>query len=171
MKRPEQTEYASYYERYVSLVGEADIVSALEAQLYEFLEIFKEIEEEKGAYRYAENKWSIKELVGHLIDGERIFAYRAHRFARADRTPLEGFEQDGYIENANFDEIALENLVAEFSLLRRANMLFFVGLPEAAWSRAGVASGAEVSVRALAYIMVGHVRHHLQILRERYLAS
>jgi hypothetical protein len=169
MNRPQNTEYAAYYENYVSLVKENDIVAVLETQQLEFLEATKEITEEKGAYRYAEGKWSIKELVGHLIDGERIFAYRALRFARADQTPLEGFEQDGYIENARFDTALLENLIAEFSLLRQANILFFKNLVDQDWLRSGLASGAEVTVRALAYIMAGHVRHHLKILHARYL--
>ena len=169
MNRPQNTEYAAYYENYVSLVKENDIVAVLETQQLEFLEATKEITEEKGAYRYAEGKWSIKELVGHLIDGERIFAYRALRFARADQTPLEGFEQDGYIENARFDTALLENLIAEFSLLRQANILFFKNLADQDWLRSGLASGAEVTVRALAYIMAGHVRHHLKILHARYL--
>jgi hypothetical protein len=171
MNRPDKNEYASYYERYVSLVKESDIVAALETQQLEFLEIFKEIAEEKGVFRYEAGKWSIKELIGHLIDGERIFAYRALRFARADKTPVEGFEQDDYIANADFDAIRLDDLIAEFSLLRQANILFFRNLSDEIWSRTGTASNAEVSVRALAYIMAGHVRHHLKILQARYLAS
>jgi uncharacterized damage-inducible protein DinB len=169
MNRPEKTEYDAYYEKYVSLVEEPDIVAALENQTGELQNLLAEIAEEKSFHAYAEGKWTIKELVGHMIDGERIFAYRALRIGRADRTPIEGFEQDGYIENANFNERTLTELTEELLLLRRANNLFFKNLSETAWLRIGTASDATVSVRALAYIMVGHIRHHTNILRTRYL--
>jgi len=169
MSRPEKKEYAEYYETYVSLVAETDIVSALQNQLAEIENLFAEITEEKGAHAYAEGKWSIKELVGHMNDGERIFSYRALRISRADKTPIEGFEQDGYIENSNFNAASLAYLLEEFALLRRANILLFKNLSADGWARTGTASGWEFSVRALAYIMVGHVRHHANILKERYL--
>ncbi len=169
MERPEKNEYAAYYETYVSLVEETDIVAVLENQIAEMQNLFAEITEEKAAFAYAEGKWTIKNLVGHLSDGERIFAYRALRFARADETALPGFEQDGYIENANFDRVSLADLVEEFILLRRANLLFFKNLPVEAWTRGGAASDNFVSVRAIAYIMVGHVRHHINVLKTRYL--
>ena len=168
MQRPEKTEYAPYYETYVSLVDETDVVATLLSQLDEMQNLLGEISEEKAAHAYAEGKWTIKELVGHLNDGEKIFAYRALRIARADKTPMEGFEQDGYIENANFNDCSLSDLAEEFSLLRRANILFFKNLTDEMWTRTGTASGAAVSVRALAYIMVGHVRHHNNILKTRY---
>ena len=169
MERPEKNEYAPYYEPYVSLVDETDIAAPLQNQLTEMQNLFAGISEEKAAHAYAEGKWTIKELVGHLNDGERIFAYRALRFARADETALPGFEQDGYIENANFNDTSLVELIEEFAFLRRANLLFFKNLPTEAWRRGGMASGNFVSVRALAYIMVGHVRHHANILKTRYL--
>ena len=169
MNRPEKNEYDAYYEKYVSMVEETDIVSALENQSNELQNLLGEIAEEKSIHAYAEGKWTIKELVGHMIDGERIFAYRALRIGRADLTPLEGFEQNGYIENANFNERKLAELTEELLLLRRANNLFFKNLSDAAWLRVGTASDTPVSVRALAYIMVGHIRHHAHILRTRYL--
>jgi hypothetical protein len=169
MERPEKTEYAHYYETYVSLVDETDIVPTLQNQLTEMQNLLGEISEEKAAHAYAEGKWTIKELVGHLNDGEKIFAYRALRIARADKTPMEGFEQDGYIENANFNDCSLADLAEEFSLARGANILFFKNLTNEMWMRTGTASEATVSVRALAYIMVGHVRHHNIILKSRYL--
>jgi hypothetical protein len=171
MSRPEKTEYAEYYETYVSLVEETDIVSALENQLAEIENLFAGIAEEKGAYAYAEGKWSIKELAGHVIDGERIFSYRALRISRADRTPIEGFEQDGYIENANFNAATLSDLLEEFALVRRANIMLFKNLTDEAWARTGTASGWQFTVRALAFIMVGHVRHHINILKKRYLTA
>jgi len=171
MSRPEKTEYAEYYETYVSLVDENDVVSALRNQLAELENLFAGIAEEKGAYAYAEGKWSIKELLGHLIDGERVFSHRAFRFSRADQTALPGFEQDDYITHGNFNNRPLNDLIEEFSLLRRANNILFQNLSAEAWSRTGTASGAEVSVRALAYIMVGHVRHHTNVLKTRYLVA
>jgi hypothetical protein len=169
MQRPEKTEYAPFYETYVSLVDETDVIAALQNQLTEMQALLGEIAEEKGTHAYAEGKWTIKELIGHLNDGEKIFAYRALRIARADETPMEGYEQDGYIENANFNEWRLADLMEEFALLRRAGILFFKNLPEEAWTRTGTANDSKVSVRALAYIIIGHVRHHTNILRARYL--
>ncbi len=171
MSRPEKEEYAGYYETYVSLVEEIDIVPVLENQLSELQSLFAEISEEKADFRYAEGKWSIKELVGHIIDGERVFAYRSLRFSRNDETLLAGFEEKSYIANSNYSNAELADLAEELSLLRRANILFFKNLTDEAWLRTGTASDATVSVRALAYIMVGHIRHHANILRSRYLAQ
>lgn len=168
--RPEKNEYHEYYDRYVSLVGETDIVAAMREQAGELRDLFAEINAaEKNDFQYAEGKWSVKQLIGHLIDGERIFAYRALRISRADETPIEGFEQDGYIENSNFAATAFDDLTEEFLLERQANILLFKNLSADAWRRVGTASDSPVSVRALAYIIVGHVRHHQNILRERYL--
>jgi len=169
MSRPEKTEYNEYYETYISLVPEAEILPALEDQIAEIEKLVGEIPEEKGAFAYAEGKWTIKEVLGHLSDGEKLFAYRTLRISRADKTPIEGFEQDGYVENGNFNRRSLADLTEEFLLLRRANMYMFRNLDEDAWLRLGTASGYPFSVRALAYISVGHVRHHLNILKSRYL--
>ena len=171
MNRPSENEYAEYYERYVSLVEKADIVLEMQRQIASLESIFTGITEEKSLYAYAEGKWTIKELIGHLTDGERIFAYRALRISRGDKTPIEGFEQDGYIENSNFNSMKLADLVGELILSRKANLILFRNLTEDAWLRSGTASDAAVSVRALAYIMVGHIEHHLNILRERYLSE
>jgi hypothetical protein len=169
MHRPEKSEYNEYYDRYVSLVDETDIVSALEKQLSEIDEILGAVSEEKSLFAYDEGKWTIKEVLGHLIDGERIFGYRALRISRGDRTPIEGFEQDGYVENAPFNDYRFSDLLEEFRLVRRSSILFFKHLKEGDWTRTGTASDSPVSVRALAYIMAGHVRHHANILREKYL--
>ncbi len=171
MSRPEKTEYAEYYGKYISLVTENDVVAVMQNQLDEFTNLFDCVPEEKGTFAYAPDKWTIKELVGHLIDGERVFAYRALRFSRADKIPVEGFEQDDYVANADFNSIKLNDLTEEFSLLRRANILFFKNLTAEMWIQTGTASNVEISVRALAFIMVGHIRHHLNILNERYLAQ
>jgi hypothetical protein len=166
---PEQTEYMPYYERYVALVPAGDILATLAGQLASTQSLLRGINEDRAGHRYAPDKWSIKELVGHISDTERIFAYRALRFARNDRTELPGFEQDGYIQHAGFDARSLESIVKEFEFVRRANLLMLSHLDDAAWHRRGLASGGEVSVRALAYIMAGHERHHMEILRTRYL--
>ena len=169
MNRPEKKEYAEFYETYVSLVEETDIILALQNQSSELQKLLSEISVEKENFRYAEGKWSVKELFGHLIDGERVFSYRALRISRDDKTPLVSFEENNYVSNSNFSRAKLADLIEEFSLLRRSNILFFKNLTREAWLRTGTASEAAVSVRALAYIMVGHVRHHANILRERYL--
>jgi hypothetical protein len=168
MTRPDKTEYDPYYEHYVSLVAERDIIDTLSSQPTRLQDRFTAMAEERGAFRYADGKWSVKEVLGHLIDAERMFAYRLFRISRGDETPIEGFEQDGYIENAHSNERSFADLLEEFSLLRRANMLFFNNLDDEAWARVGTANNAKVSVRALAYIMAGHVEHHLNVLKERY---
>jgi uncharacterized damage-inducible protein DinB len=167
--KPAENEYAPYYGKYVSLVAEGDIVEILKQQLATSLTLLRTLSEEQGNYRYAPEKWSIKELLGHVSDTERIFAYRALRFARQDSTPIEGFEQDDYIANANFDACSLSDLIADFESVRKSTLSLLQNLSEAAWLRKGVASSNEVSVRALAYIIAGHELHHLKILSERYL--
>ena len=167
--RPEKTEYAPYYERYVSLVPDADIVATLGKQLEETLALIHGIPEARGDFRYAEGKWSVKELIGHVIDSERIFAYRALRFGRGDATPLSGFEQDDYVRGADFDKRTLSDLADEYEQVRRATISLFANLDESAWNRRGAANNNEVSVRGLAFIVAGHERHHVEILRTRYL--
>ena len=171
MSRPQPAEYDPYYQKYISLVPENDIVPALEMQMDEFTERLKGVPEEKGTFTYADGKWTIKEVLSHLIDGERIFAYRVLRIARGDRTPIEGFEQDGYIENSHANQRSILELLEEFKLLRRANVIFFESLEADDWTRVGIANNVEISVRSLAWIMVGHIRHHCAILNERYLAK
>jgi uncharacterized damage-inducible protein DinB len=169
--KPEETEYLPYYGRYVSLVQEGDILATLDRQAAETLGLLRAIPESQAGFRYAPGKWSIKELVGHIIDTERIFAYRALRFARNDRTPVPGYEQDDYIREASFDDCLLAALAAEFESVRHASLFLFKHLHEAAWTRRGVANESEVSVRALAYIIAGHELHHREILRHRYLQT
>ena len=170
MKGPDRTEYDPYYEPYVSLVADDDIIDTLASQPTRLNDLMTALPEDKGTYSYAEGKWSIKELLGHLIDGERMFAYRLLRISRGDKTPIEGFEQDGYIENAHSNQRSFADLLEEFALLRRANMIFFKNMTDDAWSRVGTANNVQISARALVYIMAGHIEHHLNIFRERYLA-
>jgi len=170
MSRPATSEYDPYYEGYVSLVPEDEIIPALENQMDELSKLFGNVPEERGTYAYEDGKWTVKELVSHIIDGERMFGYRAFRIARGDKTPIEGFEQDGYIENSHANGRPIAKMVEEFALLREANLMFFENLKDEDWVRIGTANSVEISVRSLAWIMVGHVRHHLAILRSRYLA-
>lgn len=169
--RPEKSEYAEFYANYVSLVEETDVIPALENQAEDLWKLLAEISTEQENFRYASGKWSIKELLGHIIDGERVFAYRAFRISRGDKTPLASFEENIYVANANFADSNLGDLLEEFSLLRAGNVSMFKNMTDEMWQRTGTASDALVSVRALAYIMVGHVRHHANILRDRYLSG
>lgn len=169
MNRPEPNEFAQYYNTYISLVDEGDVLSVLRGQPSELSAIYADLPEEKGTFAYADGKWTLKEVLSHLIDGERMFAYRILRISRGDETPIEGFEQDGYIENSNANNRSFADLLEEFDLQRRSNMLLLENLDEEGSRRMGTASQNPVSVRALTYIMAGHVRHHAAILRSRYL--
>ena len=167
--RPTDDEYAPYYARYLAAVPAGDLLALLERQGAEAAAFLRGLEPARWTYRYAPGKWSIAEVIGHVCDTERIFTYRALRFARADATPLPGFEQDDYVPVGRFDARADASLVAELEAVRQASLTLFRGLPDDAPLRRGVANGVEFSVRALAYVIAGHERHHLGVLRERYL--
>lgn len=169
--KPETNEYLPYYRGYVSLVPDGNILAILGKQIDETTNLLDSIPESQANFRYAPNKWSIKELVGHLIDSERIFAYRALRFARNDKTPLPGFEQDDYVSNASFNSCALTDLASELMGVRQSTLFLFRHLDESAWMRTGLANDSEASVRALAHIIAGHEIHHREILRTRYLSA
>jgi hypothetical protein len=166
--RPDATEYAPFYANYVAGVPEADVVSALRESGREITATLAAIPESRGGFRYAEEKWSVREMVGHVIDAERIFTYRALRLARGDSTPLPAFEENDYARVAGSDARTMTDLVDELRAVRESTVRMFASLPGEAWTRKGTVSGREVSVRALAYITAGHARHHLKILRERY---
>jgi DinB superfamily len=167
--RPATSEYASYFGRYIDLVDETDVIAVLERQLKSTRILLGNIAEDKANHRYAPGKWSIKELVGHIVDSERVFAYRALRFARNDQTELPGFDQDAFAANANFGNLPLSDIVQEYEAVRTSTLLFLRHLPPEAWSRRGIANGNEMTVRALAFTIAGHEVHHVQILRDRYL--
>jgi hypothetical protein len=167
--KPRADEYAEYYGKYVSLVPEGDIVETLSKQSGETLAMLRSIPEERAGHAYGPGKWSIRQLVGHVIDTERIFAYRALAIARGERASLPGMEQDEYMEHASFDGRTLESLCEEFGHVRRANVLMMRGFDAEAWARRGVASDNEVTVLALAHIIAGHELHHVNVLRARYL--
>ncbi len=168
--RPTADEYASFYGTYVSKVPPGDLIATLTGQIAEVINLLRPVGEAKGNYAYAPGKWTIKQVVGHLIDAERVFSYRALSFARADSNPLPSFDENAWIEPAAFNDRSLTSLIDEFVAVRSATIALLSGLPAAARTRRGVASGKEVSVRALAHIIPGHVTHHLQIIKDRYLA-
>ena len=166
--RPDPSEHAPYYGKYIALVPDGDILATLETQGSETARFLAGLSEQQSAHRYAPDKWSVKEVIGHVADSERIFAYRALRIARGDQTPIEGFEQDDYVRAAQFDRLSIAELAAEFAAVRQATLRLFESVSPAAWSRRGVANNNEVSVRALAYMIAGHELHHRQILSEKY---
>ena len=167
MQRPDSTEYAAYYEKYVSLVTETDIVAALAKQLDEMLTFLHSVPEPQADVKHPPYTWTVKDVVGHLSDGERVFAYRALRFARGDTTPLPGFDENIYAPAADYGRLALADVASEFEAVRRASIALFRNLPAAAWTLGGEANNNRITVRALAYILVGHARHHTAMLRKR----
>ena len=168
MDRPKENEYASFYADYVARVPETDILAALRDQPKELKRVADSVRPDKERFRYAPDKWSVRELFGHLVDAERFFGHRAFCVSRGDATPLPGFDEKLYVSQSSYDSRPLAELVKDFSLLREANSRLFENLDAAGWPREGVANGARVTVRALAYIMTGHARHHLAVLGDRY---
>lgn len=169
-QKPNANEYAAFYHTYVGKVADGEILALLLEQTASTLAILKGISEEKGLYRYAEGKWSIKELLNHIIDAERVFAYRALRVGRGDKTPLPGFDQDEYVAAFDADARSMADLVAEFEAVRAATVTLFQSFTDEALMRLGTASGHPISVRALGFIIMGHELHHVKVLKERYLA-
>jgi uncharacterized damage-inducible protein DinB len=170
ISRPEPGEYAPYYDRYISLVPGTDILGTLDAQRRQMLLLLSGHDDSDGNFRYAPDKWSVKEVLGHVCDTERIFAYRALRISRGDRTPIEGFEQDDYVRNGPFANRPLADLIEDYIAVRRATLTLLRNLDEVAWTRRGIANKNEVSVRAIAYTIAGHEVHHRRILEETYFA-
>jgi hypothetical protein len=169
MGLPQRTEAASYYFTYIDLVSGDDILQAIEAQLDDTSKFLSGVSEEKSLYRYAPDKWTIRQVVSHLNDTERVFAFRAMWFARGLSEPLPSFDQNIASNADGADNRSLASHVQEFRKIREATIALFRNLPAEAWVRSGVASGNSVTVNALAYIIAGHVAHHAAILRERYL--
>ncbi|MGA7648806.1 MAG: DinB family protein, partial [Terriglobales bacterium] len=172
--RPQPGEFAPYYDRYISLVhpdqtSGIDILATFDDQRRQMLLLLSGRPETDGDLRYAPGKWSLKDVLGHINDTERIMSYRALRISRGDQTPIEGFEQDDYVRNAPFAQLSLPDLIEDYIAVRRATISLFRNLDEAAWTRRGVASKNEVTVRALAYIIAGHELHHRKIIEEKYL--
>ncbi len=170
-ERPKPSEYNAYYDRYISLIPGSDIVATLASQLPKTVNLLSAHRERDGELRYAPEKWSVKEVVGHMSDTERIMAYRAMRFARNDRTPIEGYEQDDYIRGGPYAELSLADLVEEFRSVRAATLALFRNLRAGDWTRRGIANKNEISVRALAYVIGGHELHHRHLLEEKYFGN
>jgi len=166
--RPSNAEYAAAFAGYVSLVPEQDIVSVLERQPEELRRFVRAVPPDRERFRYAPEKWSIREVFGHLIDAERVFAYRAFCISRGESAHLPSFDENPYVAESRYEERPLADLVAEFTDVRRSNLHFLGWLTDRDWGREGTAGDKTVSVRALAFIMAGHVRHHLIVVRERY---
>jgi hypothetical protein len=162
-------EYAPFYAPYIATLHDADLMEELEISIHEFIRFVQDVPLGKHDYRYAEGKWTIKQIIQHLIDAERIFSYRALRIARNDKTPLPGFEENDYAAAVDADSRHLQALLTEFAIVRQSTVALFKGFTDGELLRTGTASGKEVSVRAIGFIIIGHLKHHRRVYRERYL--
>ena len=167
--RPAAGEYAPFYAGYVAGVPDGDLIALLQQQGEETVALLGGISDEKSQHRYAPGKWTIREVLGHIVDGERVFSYRALTFARGDGGPLPSFDENAWAATSNAGRRSMRELLAEYRAVRAATVALFRSFGEDEFMRSGVASKNPVTVRALAYIVAGHERHHLKILRERYL--
>jgi hypothetical protein len=167
--RPERIEYADNVAHYIARVPEGDPRAPMAAQIQDLFDALSDVTEENAVYRYAPGKWSIRQTIGHLADTERVLGYRALCLARGETKELPGFDENLYVEMAPFDSRTVEDLKAEFAAVRASTILLFQHFPSDAWKRRGAANGNPASVRGLAYTIVGHVRHHIALLQERYL--
>ena len=168
--RPDPSEYAPSAAEYVSRVPDGNVLELLETQIEETTALIRGLPPGMGDKRYAPGTWSIREIVGHLSDAERVFSQRAFRFSRCDPTPLPGFDENDYVKEAPFSRVPIEDLLSELVHLRHATVYLYRSLDEQALMRRGIANGVETSVRALAFVIAGHEHHHLEVLRTRYLA-
>lgn len=168
IQKPDHEEYSTFYAGYVNLVPSGDVKDVLQVQLNETLGLLEGLTESKQAFRYAEGKWSIAEVLGHIIDTERVMSYRLLRIARGDTTPLAGFDQDAFVQGGGFDHIPFVELLREYEAVRRSTIAMLHNLSVEALALVGNANGNPVSARALSYIIAGHERHHMNVLKERY---
>lgn len=169
--RPSIEEYFPFHEQYIGLVGEGNVTALLAEQLASTTELLSDIPEAQADYRYAAGKWTLKEVIGHISDNERVMAYRLLRAARGDRTPLAGYDQDEFMSGASFQSWSLAQIIEDYISVRKSTLALLRGLTDEAWLRIGVSNGGDVSVRAIAYIIAGHELHHLKIIHEKYLAK
>jgi uncharacterized damage-inducible protein DinB len=169
--RPGADEFADYYRGYVQLVPEGDVIAILATQIDDTIALCRELTEQQALHAYGDGKWTIKEVIGHVADAERVFAYRMMRVGRGDDTPLASFDEQLYTPAGEFNTRPLASLLAELMAVRRATVALLAGLPAAAWVRTGTASGYRVSVRGLAWITAGHELHHREVLVSRYLSG
>ena len=168
IEKPNESEYAPFYAGYIAKIPAESLLEILDRQSGQLRDLASAATPEQQRFRYAPGKWSVREVVGHLIDGERVFGYRAFRISRGDQTPLPGFDENQYVAASGYDQRDLAAIVDEFALVRAANLVLLKGLSEDDWRRTGTANNHPISVRALAFIMAGHVEHHVGILRDRY---
>lgn len=166
--RPAATEYPEYFHKYVSLVPEDDVFAALEPQASQIQSLAARLPADKVTFAYAPGKWSVREMLGHIDDAERVFAYRALTFSRFDAVSLPGFDEVTWTPHGHFASVPVRQLAEEFALLRGANLLMLRRLDDTQWRAGGTAGSTPITVRALGYVMAGHIRHHLQVLRDRY---
>jgi hypothetical protein len=168
MYRPQADEYPVFYKGYIDTVKD-DVLAELEHQIESFTTLLNGIPSERSGFAYAEGKWTIVELLGHILDTERIMAYRALRIARNDASPLAGFDENDYVANAHFADTSLSSMAEEFEHLRKANLFLIKSFNETELARVGISNDKPISVKALVFIIAGHLNHHIRILKERYL--
>lgn len=169
--KPKPEDYDAIYDGYISLIGDDDIIEVLKEQRKTSEKFLKTFTEKQGNYSYADGKWTVKEVLGHVIDTEKIMAYRALSFARGEKQSLPGFEQDDYVAESNFNKRSLADLINEFITIRESNIILFKSFNEEILIRRGTASESEVTVLALIYIIAGHEKHHMKFLKERYVKN
>lgn len=169
LKKPLRDEYPAYYENYIGLVPDGELTDILNTQIQDMITLFSSVDETQANYRYAENKWTLKEVIGHITDTERIMSYRLLRIARGDQTPLSGYDDEQYVREASFHSRSLSDLLEELVVVRYSTVSLIKGLNENTWPRIGIANNGEITVRALAYIIAGHELHHVKIIKESYL--
>jgi uncharacterized damage-inducible protein DinB len=164
-----ENEYAGFFETYIKSLNNVILIEELEICLHDFIRFVQNIPMDKFDFRYEEGKWTIKEIIQHIIDAERIFAYRALRFSRNDKTALPGFEENDYVDNTNANKRSLQDLLTEMAVVRQATLSLYKSLSEEQLVRIGIASNNKISVRAIGFIIIGHQNHHQKIFEERYL--
>jgi hypothetical protein len=169
-QRPLASEYPEYYKPYVNLVPEGDLLTLLKETLVKTIELFESLSEEDVLFRYADNKWSIKEVLGHMADTERIMSYRLLRVGRGDQTALAGFDENDYVEGSQINKLPIRNILEDFIAIRKSTLTLIQNMPDGAWTNIGFANNNEVSARAIGYIIAGHTLHHFNIITERYLS-
>lgn len=171
LQRPQVSEYPEYYVPYVNSVPEGDLLTILKENLAKIIELFENISDENAVFRYHTGKWSIKEVLGHMTDTERIMSYRLLRIGRGDQTALAGFDENEFVEGSQVNRLPLKNILEDFIATRKATITLIQNMPEAAWVNKGFANNTEVTARAVAYIIAGHEIHHRKIVNERYLEA
>ncbi|MGG1575467.1 DinB family protein [Fictibacillus sp. NRS-1165] len=169
--KPKTNEYDSYYVNYIAALPDQDIVNLLEEQAEETVQTVQDLTEQQALFKYGPEKWSIKEVIGHLTDTEQIMAFRLLSIARGEKGILPGFDENAYVQHAFFDRQPLSDLIQQFQNVRQSTKLLIKSMEEEPWTRSGNANGSDVTVRAIAYIIAGHEKHHLGILKERYFGS